>query len=57
MNFLKRIGYTLLIMLTAMCLHVGHKFLDTEYKNSYNDMLLYMTVVFVAGLMVNNRWD
>lgn len=57
MKFLKRFGYILLIMLIAMCLHVGHKFLDTKYKTSYNDMLLYTTVVFVAGIMVNNRWN
>ena len=57
MKFLKRFGYILLIMLTAVCLHIGHKFLDSQYKNSYNDMLLYTTVVVVAGLMVNNRWD
>ena len=57
MKFLKSFGYILLIMLTAMCLHVGHRFLDAEYKNSYNDMLLYATVVCVASLMVNNRWD
>jgi hypothetical protein len=57
MNFLKRIGYILLIMSIALCLHVGHKFLDGEYKKSYNDMVLYATVAFVAGLMVHNRWD
>jgi hypothetical protein len=57
MKFLKRLGYALLIMLTALCLHAGHKFLDIEYKKSYNDMLLYTTVIFVAGLMTNNKWD
>jgi hypothetical protein len=57
MNFLKRIGYVLLIMLITLCLHVGHKFLDSQYTKSYNDMLLYTTVAFVAGLMTNNKWD
>ena len=57
MKFLKRLGYALLIMLTALCLHAGHKFLDTKYKTSYNDMLLYTTVAFTASLMTNNKWD
>jgi hypothetical protein len=57
MKFLKRFGYVLFIMLTALCLHVGQKFLSTEYKNSYNDMLLFTTVAFTAGLMSNNKWE
>lgn len=59
MNFLKSFGYTLMIMLTATCLHVAHKFLDSDSakKTSYNDMILYVTVACVSGLMANNKWS
>jgi hypothetical protein len=59
MNFLKSFGYMLMIMLTAACLRVAYKFLDSDgAKNtSYNDMVLYVTVAYVSGLMANNRWS
>ena len=59
MKYLKSFGYMLMIMLTAACLHVVHKFLDSDSakKTSYNDMLLYATVTYVSGLMANNKWS
>lgn len=59
MNFFKSFGYILLIMLTAVCLHITYKFLasDSAKKPSYNDMVLYVTVAYVSGLMANNRWS
>jgi hypothetical protein len=59
MNFLKSFGYTLMILLTAACLHVAHKFLDGDSakKTSYNNMVLYVTVAYVSSLMAHNRWS
>ena len=59
MNFLKSVGYMLMIMLTAACLHVAYKFVDSDgaKKTSYNNMVLYVTVAYVSGLMANNRWS
>ena len=49
----------LMIMLTAACLHIAYKFVDSDgaKKTSYNDMILYVTVAYVSGLMANNRWS
>jgi hypothetical protein len=59
MKYLKSFGYILLIMLTSACLHVAYKFLDSDgaKKISYNDMILYVTVSYVSGLMANNKWS
>ena len=59
MNFLKSFGYTLMIMLTASCLHVEYKFVDSDgaKKTSYNNMVLYVTVAYVSSLMAHNRWS
>jgi hypothetical protein len=59
MKFLKSFGYTLMIMLTAACLHTAYKFLDSDgaKKTSYNDIVLYVTVAYVSGLMANNKWN
>lgn len=59
MKYLKSFGYMLMIMLTAACLHTAYKFLDSDSakKTSYNDMILYVTVAYVSGLMANNRWS
>jgi hypothetical protein len=59
MKHLKPFGYTLMIMLTAAGLHVAHKFVDSDSakKTSYNDMVLYVTVAYVSGLMANNKWS
>lgn len=59
MKHLKPFGYMLMIMLTAACLRTAYKFLDRDgaKKTSYNDMVLYVTVAYVSGLMANNRWS
>ena len=63
MKFLKRLGYIYIyiyIIDYVYCIVFvcwTKIFLSTEYKNSYNDILLFTTVVFTAGLMTNNKWD